>query len=279
MQSEAGVAGAMHGSATVGSLCSTFTSSQGLLLMIPNMFLMAGELLPAVFHVSSRNISKHGLTIQAEHTDVMSCRQTGWGMMFCSSAQEVMDLGLCCHLSTVQARVPFMCIQDGFRTSHEISKVQPIKYEDIAKIWPHDAVKKNLKEYTASPHNPISRDCAMRPDIYFQSSMASQKYYQACPDVVEQQLKQVENITGRSYKLFMYKGPENPDKVIVIMGSAAETVEETCEYLNSKHGYNVGVLAVKLFRPWSSKHFLDALPKSVKKIAVMDRIREEGAQG
>lgn len=278
MQSEGGAAGALHGAAAAGALSSTFTASQGLLLMIPNMYLLAGELVPTVFHVSARTVAKHALSIFNDHSDVMACRQTGFAMLCSSSVQEVMDMALVSHVASLKSRLPFMHFFDGYRTSSEISKIQPIPYADMAKIFPDEDAQKNLRDFALNPNKPMIRGTGQRPDIFFQSTVAAQKFYNACPDIVEDTMREVESITGRKYHLFDYHGSPNADKVIVIMGSGAKTVEETVDYMNSR-GENVGVVTVRLFRPWSAWHFLHKVPKSAKKIAVLDRTREDGAIG
>lgn len=278
MQSEAGAAGALHGAAAAGTLTSTFTASQGLLLMIPNMYLLAGELVPTVFHVSARTVSKHALSIFNDHSDVMACRQTGFAMLASSSVQEVMDLGMASHVSSLKSRIPFMHFFDGYRTSAEMSKIEVIPYEHIAKMFPHEKVKENLHRFALNPYHPMIRGTGQRPDIFFQTSVAATKYYQKAPEIVEETLYDLGKLTGRKYDLFQYHGSPTAERVAVCIGSSAKTLEETVNYLN-KTGENVGVISVHLFRPWSSKHFLSALPKTAKKIAVLDRTREEGASG
>lgn len=278
MQSEAGAAGALHGAAAAGTLTSTFTASQGLLLMIPNMYLLAGELVPTVLHVSARTVSKHALSIFNDHSDVMATRQTGFAMLCSSSVQEVMDLGVASHISALKSRLPFLHFFDGYRTSAEMSKIQMIPYEDIPSIFPYEKVRENLHKFALNPYHPIIRGTGQRPDIFFQNSVAANKYYIACPDMVEQTLEEVSMLTGRKYGLFDYHGSPTAERVAICMGSASKTLMESADYLNSQ-GENVGVLNVHLFRPWSAKHFLNALPKTVKKIAVLDRTREDGAIG
>lgn len=278
MQSEAGAAGALHGAAAAGTLTSTFTASQGLLLMIPNMYLLAGELMPTVFHVSARTVSKHALSIFNDHSDVMACRQTGFAMLASSSVQEVMDLGLASHVSSLKSRIPFMHFFDGYRTSAEMSKIEVIPYETIGKMFPHEKVKEHLHRFALNPNNPMIRGTGQRPDIFFQTSIAAAKYYQRAPDIVEETLYDLGKLTGRKYDLFQYHGSPTAERVAVCIGSSAKTLEETVSHLN-KNGENVGVVSVHLFRPWSTKHFLSVLPKTVSKIAVLDRTREEGASG
>ena len=278
MQSEAGAAGALHGAAAAGSLTSTFTASQGLLLMIPNMYLLAGELMPTVLHVSARTVSKHALSIFNDHSDVMACRQTGFAMLCSSSVQEVMDMGLASHVAALKTRLPFMHFFDGYRTSAEMSKIAVIPYEDIAKIFPHEKVKENLHNFALNPYHPMIRGTGQRPDIFFQNSVAANKYYLKCPELVEEVLNDVTKLTGRDYGLFKYHGSPTAERVAVCMGSASKTLEETVDYMNAQ-GENVGCLNVHLFRPWSPKHFLQVLPDTVTKIAVLDKTREDGATG
>ena len=278
MQSEAGAAGALHGACAAGSLTSTFTASQGLLLMIPNMYLLAGELMPTVFHVSARTVSKHALSIFNDHSDVMATRQTGFAMMCSNSVQEVMDLGMASHVASLKARLPFMHFFDGYRTSAEMSKIQVMPHEDLAKIFPYDIVKEHLHKYALNPYHPMIRGTGQRPDIFFQSSVAANKYYEACPEVVEETLADISKLTGREYGLFNYHGSPTAERVTICLGSAAKTLEETCDHMNEQ-GENVGVLSVHLFRPFSAKHFLKTLPPTVNKIAVLDKTREDGAIG
>jgi len=277
MQSEAGAAGAVHGSLVNGALTTTFTASQGLLLKIPNMYKISGELLPSVFHVSARALSTHALSIFGDHSDVMAARQTGFAMVASSSIQEVIDLALVSHLSTLKTRVPFLHFFDGFRTSHEVQKVELIDYEDIKKIVDWDAIKA-FRERALSPEKPHQRGTAQNPDIYFQNREAANLYYTETPEKVASVMDQVFELTGRRYHLFDYCGAQDAEAVIVCMGSACDTVEETVNYLN-KHGEKVGLIKVRLYRPFSSKHFLAALPSSCKKIAVLDRTKEPGSLG
>ncbi len=277
MQSEAGAAGAVHGSLCAGALTTTFTASQGLLLMIPNMYKIAGELLPCVFHVSARALAYHALNIFGDHSDVMACRQTGFAMLASNSVQEVMDLALVAHLSSLKSKVPFLHFFDGFRTSHEVSKIDAIDYEDIKKIVDYDAVN-DFRSRALNPEHPILKGTAQNPDIYFQGREAANKYYEAVPAIVEQAMKDVEGITGRKYNLFDYYGAPDAEKVIVIMGSGAEAVEETIDYLCAK-GEKVGLLKVRLYRPFVISKFVDALPKTVKYLSVLDRTKESGSLG
>lgn len=240
MQSEGGAAGAVHGSLAAGALTSTFTASQGLLLMIPNMYKIAGELLPCVFHVSARALAAHALSIFGDHSDVMACRQTGFAMLASASVQEVMDLALVAHLSTLKAKVPFLHFFDGFRTSHEVQKIEMIDYEDMAKLVDYDAVAQ-FRARALNPEHPHQQGTAQNPDIYFQNREAANKYYNAVPGIVEETMKQVGELTGRHYKLFDYVGAPDAEKVIVTIGSSCDTVEETINYLNKK-GEKLGLL-------------------------------------
>ena len=278
LQSEAGVAGAVHGSLTAGALTTTFTASQGLLLMIPNMYKIAGELLPCVFHISARALSTHALSIFGDHADVMACRSTGFAMLVSNTVQECQDMATVAHIATLKSSVPFMHFFDGFRTSHEIQKIEEISYDDLLKVLPTEEIK-NFKARALSSRHPHQQGTAQNPDIYFQNREACNKYYNNAVNSVIEALKQVEGITGRHYNLFDYYGDPNATDVIVLMGSGTETAKETVKYLNSLHNTKYGVLNVRLFRPFSSKYFSDALPKSVKRIAVLDRTKESGADG
>ncbi len=277
MQSEAGAAGAVHGSLQAGALTTTFTASQGLLLMIPNMYKIAGELLPTVFHVSARAIAAHALNIFGDHQDVMACRQTGFALLASGSVQEVMDLGGVAHLASIKGRVPFLHFFDGFRTSHEIQKIEVMDYEDLKKLVDYDALKA-FKDNALNPEHPVLRGTAQNSDIYFQGREASNKFYDEIPDIVNDYMKEITKITGREYKPFNYYGAPDATKVIVAMGSVCEALEETVDYLNAK-GEKVGVLKVHLYRPFSAKYFFDVMPSTVKKIAVLDRTKEPGSLG
>ncbi len=277
MQSEAGAAGAVHGSLSAGALTTTFTASQGLLLMIPNMYKIAGELIPSVFHVSARCIASHALSIFGDHSDVMACRQTGFAMLSSASVQEVMDLATVAHLATLKAKVPFLHFFDGFRTSHEIQKIDAIDYEDIAKMVDWDAIK-DFRAKSMNPEHPEQRGTAQNPDIFFQNREACNKYYDAVPEIVEDAMKKVYEVTGRKYNLFDYYGAPDADRVIILMGSGCDAVEETVDYLTAK-GEKVGVIKVRLYRPFSIKHFINAIPASAKALAVLDRTKEPGALG
>ena len=277
MQSEAGAAGAVHGALTTGALSTTFTASQGLLLMIPNMYKIAGELTSTVFHVAARALATSSLSIFGDHQDVMACRQTGWAMLSSNSVQEVMDLAVIAHASTLRARVPFLHFFDGFRTSHEIQKIEEVPYEIM-----HEMVDDNLvREHRArglSPEHPVIRGTAQNPDVYFQSREGVNKYYEAVPGIVQAEMDKYAKLTGRQYHLFDYFGAPDAEKVIIIMGSGAETCEETVEDLN-KRGEKLGVLKVRLYRPFNAEAFVKALPATVKAIAVLDRTKEPGALG
>ena len=277
MQSEAGAAGAVHGSLQAGALTTTFTASQGLLLMIPNMYKIAGELLPAVFHVSARALAAHALNIFGDHQDVMACRQTGFALLASGSVQETMDLAGVAHLAAIKGRVPFLHFFDGFRTSHEIQKIEVMDYEDLAKLVDKDALKA-FKDNALNPEHPVLRGTAQNADIYFQGREVANKYYEAVPDIVADYMTEITKITGREYKPFNYYGAPDATKVIIAMGSECETIEETIDYLMAK-GEKVGVIKVHLYSPFSAKYFFDVLPKTVKKIAVLDRTKEPGSLG
>ena len=277
MQSEAGAAGAVHGALVNGALTTTFTASQGLLLMIPNMYKISGELLPTVFHVSARALSTHALSIFGDHSDVMAARQTGFALLAAASVQEVMDLALVAHLSTLKSRVPFLHFFDGFRTSHEVQKIELIDYEEIKKIVDWEAVHA-FRRRALTPERPHQRGTAQNPDIYFQNREAANPYYLAVPEITAAMMEQVYELTGRRYDLFNYAGAPDAESVIVCMGSACDTVEETVNYLLQK-GEKVGLVKVRLYRPFSREHFLAALPVSCRRIAMLDRTKEPGAMG
>lgn len=277
MQSEGGASGAVHGSLQSGALTTTYTASQGLLLMIPNMYKISGELLPCVFHVSARALATQALSIFGDHSDVMSARQTGFAMLASNSVQEAMDLGAVAHLASIEGKVPFTHFFDGFRTSHEIQKIELLDYNDLEKIVNKDAIKA-FRANALNPNHPVTRGTAQNPDIYFQAREAANKFYNALPEIVEKYMNEINKITGRDYKLFNYHGAPDADRIIIAMGSGCETIEETVDYLNAK-GEKVGLLKVRLFRPFSQKHFMDAIPNSVKKIAVLDRTKEPGSVG
>ncbi len=277
MQSEGGASGAVHGSLSAGGFTSTFTASQGLLLMIPNMYKIAGELMPTVFHVSARAIAGQALSIFGDHQDVMAARATGFAMIASGSIQEINDLALVAHLSTIKSSIPFVHFFDGFRSSHEIQKIEMLDYNDISDLVDWDGIK-NHRNRALNPEKPHLRGTAQNPDIYFQVNEAANKYYQAIPEIVEEKMKVVSKLTGRSYHLFDYVGAPDAENIIIMMGSGAEAAEETVNYLN-KQGEKVGLVKVRLFRPFSTKHLLDVIPETVKRIAVLDRTKENGALG
>ena len=277
MQSEAGAAGAVHGSLAAGALTTTYTASQGLLLMIPNMYKMAGELLPSVIHVSARTVATHALNIFGDHSDVYACRQTGYAMLCSNSPQEVMDLGAVAHLSAIKGRVPFLHFFDGFRTSHEIQKIQVWDYEDLGDLLDWDAVNE-FRRRALNPEHPVLRGQAQNGDIFFQAREACNKYYDAVPEVVVDYMNKVNEKIGTDYKPFNYYGAPDADKVIIAMGSACETIEEVVDYLNAA-GEKVGLVKVHLYRPFVAKYLLDVLPETVKKISVLDRTKEPGSIG
>ena len=277
MQSEAGAAGAVHGSLQAGALTTTFTASQGLLLMIPNMYKIAGELLPTVFHVSARTLATHSLCIFGDHSDVMACRQTGFAMLSENSVQEVMDLAAVAHLATIESRVPFINFFDGFRTSHEYQKIEAVDQEDVRPLLNQKALAE-FRERALSPERPVARGMAENPETFFAHREACNKYYDAVPGIVEKYMNELSQITGREYKLFSYYGAEDADRVIIAMGSVVEAAKEAIDHLISK-GEKVGIVSVHLYRPFSVKHLLAAVPKTCKRIAVLDRTKEPGAQG
>ena len=277
MQSEAGAAGAVHGMLSGGALTSTFTASQGLLLMIPNMYKIAGELLPGVFHVSARALASHALSIFGDHQDVMSARQTGFAFLCSSSVQECMDLALVAHLSAIDASLPFCHFFDGFRTSHEVQKIEVIDYEDIRGLVSWDKVEE-FRNNAMNPEHPHIRGTAQNPDIYFQNREAANLYYDMVPSIVLENMQKVASITGRKYKLFDYVGDPEADRVVVSMGSSCEVLEETVNYLNQR-GQRVGLVKVRLFRPFSAAHLMQAIPATASTITVLDRTKEPGALG
>ncbi|MFY9427474.1 MAG: pyruvate:ferredoxin (flavodoxin) oxidoreductase [Caldicoprobacterales bacterium] len=277
MQSEAGAAGAMHGALATGSLATTFTASQGLLLMIPNMYKMAGELLPGVMHVSARAVASHALSIFGDHSDVMAARQTGFALLASGEVQEVMDLAGVAHLSAIKSRVPFLHFFDGFRTSHEYQKIDVLEYDELASLVDYEAIDR-FRKNSLNPEKPVTRGTAQNPDVFFQAREASNPFYEAVPDIVNEYMKQISELTGREYKPFNYYGAPDAEYVIVAMGSVTQTIEETIDYLLAK-GEKVGLIKVHLYRPFSEKYFLDVLPSTVKKIAVLDRTKEPGAAG
>ena len=277
MQSEGGAAGAVHGSLAAGALTTTFTASQGLLLMIPNMYKISGEMLPGVFHVTARALAAHSLSIFGDHSDVMGARQTGFAMLASASVQEVMDLALVTHLSAIKASLPFVHFFDGFRTSHEIQKIEQIEYEDMAKLLDYDAVKR-FRERALNPEHPHQSGTAQNPDIYFQGREAANIHSAKVPEIVEYYMEKVGDLTGRRYHLFDYVGAPDAERVLVIMGSGADVAEEAINYLNAK-GEKLGLIKVRLYRPFAADKFLAAIPATCKKIAVLDRTKEPGSLG
>ena len=277
MQSEGGAAGAVHGSLQAGALTTTYTASQGLLLMIPNMYKIAGELLPCVFHVSARTLASHSLCIFGDHQGVMSCRQTGFAMLCEGSVQEVMDLAGVAHLSTIKSRVPFLNFFDGFRTSHEIQKIEMLENDDLAPLVDQEALKE-FRSRALSPEHPVARGMAENPDTFFTHRESCNNYYDAVPAIVEDYMNKVSEITGRKYGLFSYYGAADAERVIIAMGSVTEAIRETIDHLTAQ-GEKVGLVAVHLYRPFSAKHFLAAVPATAKTIAVLDRTKEPGANG
>ncbi|GAA0082523.1 pyruvate:ferredoxin (flavodoxin) oxidoreductase [Clostridium sporogenes] len=275
MQSEAGAAGAVHGSLQAGALTTTYTASQGLLLMIPNMYKIAGELLPGVFHVSARALAANSLNIFGDHQDVMAARQTGLALLAESSVQQVMDLSAVAHLSAIEGRVPFINFFDGFRTSHEIQKVEVLEYDELENLVDMDGVKA-FRRRALNPDHPVIRGTAQNPDIYFQEREVSNNYYERLPEIVEKYMGEISKLTGREYHLFNYYGAEDAERLIIAMGSACDTIEEVVDYLMAK-GEKVGLLTVHLYRPFSLEHFFKYIPKTVKNIAVLDRTKEPGA--
>lgn len=277
MQSEGGAAGAVHGALQTGALTSTFTASQGLLLMIPNMFKIAGELTPTVFHVSARTIATHALSIFGDHSDVMAVRSTGFALLAAGNIQEVMDMALIAQASTLKSRIPFIHFFDGFRTSHEVQKIEQLNDDDMRAMISDDLVIAHRKR-GLNPNNPVLRGTAQNPDVFFQAREIVNPFYEATPQIVQETMDEFAKIVGRKYKLFEYEGAKDAERVIVIMGSGADTVHETVDYLTGE-GEKGGVLKVHLYRPFSMKHFIDELPKTVKKIAVLDRTKEPGSTG
>ncbi len=277
MQSEGGAAGTVHGSLTAGALTTTYTASQGLLLMIPNMYKIAGELLPCVFNVSARTLASHALSIFGDHQDVMACRQTGFAMLASTNPQEAMDLAAIAHLSTIKSSVPFLHFFDGFRTSHEYQKVACWDYDTLAGMVDKDALNA-FRRRSLNPEHPAQRGTAQNPDVFFQAKEAVNKYYDAVPAVVEEYMDMVNKEIGSDYKLFNYYGAPDAEHIIIAMGSACDTICETVDYLNA-NGQKVGMIKVRLYRPFSAKHLIDAIPETVKKISVLDRTKESGAVG
>ena len=277
MQSEAGAAGTCHGSLQAGALTTTYTASQGLLLMIPPMYKIAGEFLPGVFHVSARTVSAHALSIFGDHSDVMSCRMIGFAMLASSSPQEAMDLGAVAHLSAIKARHPFLHFFDGFRTSHEMQKIDALDYDDLAELVDYDQLRA-FRKNGMNPEHPSTRGTTVNPDIFFQCREGCNQHFAALPGIVEHYMDEINKLTGRDYKPFNYYGAPDAESVVVLMGSGAETAKETVAYLCAQ-GKKVGVIQVHLYRPFSAEHFLSVLPATVRRIGVLDRTKEPGSLG
>ena len=277
MQSEAGAAGTVHGCLQAGALTTTYTASQGLLLMIPNMYKIAGEQLPGVFHVSARQISTHALSIFGEHADIYSARQTGFAMLASGSVQEVMDLGSIAHLAAIKARMPFLHFFDGFRTSHEVQKIEVIDYDQLEGLIDQESLQA-FRDNSLNSERPVTRGTAQNPDIYFQARESVNGKYERLPDIVNDYMKEISKITGREYRPFNYYGAPDADRLIISMGSVTDTVRETVEYLNN-NGEKVGCISVHLFRPFSVKYLHSVIPDTVRKIAVLDRTKEPGSNG
>ena len=277
MQSEAGASGAFHGSLAAGALTTTFTASQGLLLMIPNLYKVAGEQLPGVFDVSARCVATHALNIFGDHSDVMACRQTGCAMLCESSVQEVMDLTPVAHLAALKGSVPFINFFDGFRTSHEIQKIETWDYADLKDMMDMEALQR-FRDHALNPNHPCERGSAQNPDIFFQAREACNPFYDKLPDIVQMYMDKVNEKIGTNYKLFNYYGAPDAESIIIAMGSVNDTIEETIDYLNARGG-KYGVVKVRLYRPFSAKALIDAIPDTVKVINVLDRTKEPGSEG
>ncbi|MBQ4021525.1 MAG: pyruvate:ferredoxin (flavodoxin) oxidoreductase, partial [Bacteroidales bacterium] len=277
MQSEGGAAGAVHGSLQAGALTTTFTASQGLLLMIPNMYKISGELLPAVFHVSARALAAQSLSIFGDHQDVMSARATGFAMLASDSVQEAMDIAAVAHLSAIKSSVPFVHFFDGFRTSHEIQKIEVLEAEDLRPLVSEKALAR-FRTRALNPNKPVTRGTAQNPDVYFQAREASNKYYEDVPDIVARYMGEIGELTGRYHLPFDYYGDPDAENIIIAIGSVCETIKETIDYLQAQ-GKKCGLISVHLYRPFSAKYFLRALPKTAKRLAVLDRTKEPGANG
>ena len=277
MQSEGGAAGAVHGALQAGALATTYTASQGLLLMIPNMYKIAGELLPTVFHVSARAVAAHALSIFGDHSDIYAARQTGFAMIASGSVQEEMDLAGVAHLATLKSRIPFLAFFDGFRTSHEVQKIEALQMEDMVPLVDQEALQE-FRNRALNPENPVTRGTAQNPDIFFQAKESINKFYDAVPDIVAGYMKEISKLTGREYHPFNYYGDPEAENIIIAMGSVTETIKEAIDHLQAQ-GKKVGMIAVHLFRPFSAEYFMQALPKTVKRIAVLDRAKEPGSAG
>ncbi|MBS4959461.1 MAG: pyruvate:ferredoxin (flavodoxin) oxidoreductase [Clostridiales bacterium] len=276
MEHEGGAAGAVHGSLQGGAITTTYTASQGLLLMIPNMYKIAGELLPGVFHVSARSLASNSLSIFGDHQDVMACRQTGFALLASSNVQQAMDLGTVAHLAAIKSHIPFLHFFDGFRTSHEMQKIEVIETDEVAKIVDWDEIKA-FRDSALNPDHPVLRGTTVNPDIFFQLREATNKFYLPVPEIVEHYMNEINKLTGRNYKPFNYYGSETAEEIIVAMGSGCDALRETITYINEKENANIGLLEVHLYRPFSAEHFLSVMPKTVKKICVLDRTKEPGA--
>jgi len=278
MQSEAGAAGAVHGSLQSGALTSTFTASQGLLLMIPNMYKISGELLPGVFHVSARSVAAHALSIFGDHGDIYATRQTGFALLASGGIQEIMDLAGVAHLASIKSRVPFIHFFDGFRSSHEIQKIEEINIEDMKKLVDRDALNA-FRERALNPDNPVIRGTAQNPDIFFQAKESSNPFYTHLDDTVNEYMEKISALTGREYKPFTYYGAPDAENIIMAMGSVTETIKEVIDYLIEEKGEKIGLISVHLYRPFSAKYLFNVLPESVRRITVLDRTKEPGANG
>ena len=277
MQSEAGAAGAVHGALESGALATTYTSSQGLMLMIPTLHRISGQRHPGVLHVASRTVGTHAFSIFGDHSDVMNCRQTGFAMLSSGSVQEIMDLAGIAHLSAIKARIPFLHFFDGFRTSHEIQKVEALSYDEFAKLVDYDALNA-WKKGALNPETPTLRSTVQNPDIYFQVREANNEDYDKLPDIVEDYMAEITKLTGREYHTFNYYGADDAEKIIIAMGSVCGAIQEVIDRLNGE-GQKLGLVQVHLYRPFSVEHMMRAIPKTVKKIAVIDRLKEAGAVG
>ncbi len=277
MQSEGGAAGALHGALQTGALATTYTASQGLLLMIPNMYKIAGELLPGVFHVSARTLAAHALSIFGDHSDIYACRQTGFAFLASGSVQEIMDLAGVAHLTAIKSRIPFVHFFDGFRSSHEVQKVELTEMDDMKKLIDWDALAR-FRNNALNPEHPVMRGTAQNPDIFFQAKEAINTFYEPVPDIVNSYMAEITKLTGREYKPFTFYGDPDAEHIIIAMGSVTDTTKEVIDYLRAK-GEKVGLITVHLYRPFSSKYFFNVYPKSVKKITVLDRTKEPGSPG
>ncbi|HCM15602.1 MAG TPA: pyruvate:ferredoxin (flavodoxin) oxidoreductase, partial [Candidatus Cloacimonas sp.] len=278
LQSEAGAAGAVHGSLSAGALTTTFTASQGLMLMLPNMHKIAGEMLPTVFYVTARSLAAQSLSIFGDHSDVMSARNTGFALIACNSVQEVMDLAIVSQIATLKSSIPFLLFFDGFRTSHELQKIDVVDYDSMKEMLDHKLVE-DFRKRALTPDTPRVKVGQQGPDVYFQGRETSNLYYDKAPGIIEECMKEVGAKIGRDYNLFDYSGDPEATDVIVAMGSGCETISETIDYLNNERGMKLGLVKVRVYRPFSTQHFLAALPKSVQRIAVLDRTKEPGSIG